>query len=37
MKSSKADLGDFVGVEGDIMKTNVGELTIHAGKLNSLV
>ena len=32
----KADLGDFVGVEGDIMKTNVGELTIHACKLTHL-
>ena len=32
----KADLGDFVGVEGDVMKTNVGELTIHAHKLTHL-
>ena len=32
----KADLGDFVGVEGDVMKTNVGELTIHARKLTHL-
>lgn len=32
----KADLGDFVGVEGVVMKTNVGELTIHARKLTHL-
>ncbi|MDG3132178.1 lysine--tRNA ligase [Streptococcus suis] len=32
----KADLGDFVGVEGIVMKTNVGELTIHAHKLTHL-
>lgn len=32
----KADLGDFIGIEGDIMKTNVGELTIHAHKLTHL-
>lgn len=25
-----ADLGDFIGVEGIMMKTNTGELTVHA-------
>lgn len=29
----KADLGDFIGIEGDVMKTNMGELTIHVHKL----
>ncbi|WP_421425697.1 lysine--tRNA ligase [Streptococcus suis] len=32
----KADLGDFIGVEGDVFKTNVGELSIHACKLTHL-
>ncbi|CYZ94240.1 Lysyl-tRNA synthetase%2C class-2 [Streptococcus suis] len=32
----KADLGDFIGVEGDVFKTNVGELSIHARKLTHL-
>lgn len=32
----KADLGDFIGVEGVLMKTNVGELSIHASKLTHL-
>ncbi|MBF0818533.1 lysine--tRNA ligase [Streptococcus acidominimus] len=30
---NKADLGDFIGVEGDVMRTNMGELSIHAHKL----
>lgn len=30
MKFSKADLGDFLGVEGEIMKTDMGELSIKA-------
>ncbi|GGE36333.1 lysine--tRNA ligase [Streptococcus himalayensis] len=33
---NKADLGDFIGVEGDIMRTNMGELSIHARKLTHL-
>ncbi|MER0122178.1 lysine--tRNA ligase [Streptococcus sp. ZJ93] len=33
---NKADLGDFIGVEGDIMRTNMGELSIHAHKLTHL-
>lgn len=32
----KADLGDFIGVEGDVFKTNVGELSIYARKLTHL-
>ncbi|MDQ8759178.1 lysine--tRNA ligase [Streptococcus ruminantium] len=32
----KADLGDFIGIEGDVMKTNMGELTIHVHKLTHL-
>lgn len=33
---NKADLGDFIGVEGDVMRTNMGELSIHARKLTHL-
>lgn len=32
----KADLGDFLGVEGDIMRTDMGELSIKATKLTHL-
>lgn len=32
----KADLGDFVGVSGTIMRTNMGELSIHATSLTHL-
>lgn len=32
----KADLGDFIGVEGDIMRTDMGELSIKATKLTHL-
>ncbi|MGT2666921.1 lysine--tRNA ligase [Streptococcus rifensis] len=32
----KADLGDFLGVEGDVMRTNMGELSIHARQLTHL-
>lgn len=32
----KADLGDFLGVEGDIMRTDMGELSIKARKLTHL-
>ncbi|TAK51303.1 MAG: lysine--tRNA ligase [Betaproteobacteria bacterium] len=31
------DLGDIVGVEGTLFKTNKGELTVHAGNLRLLV
>lgn len=31
-----ADLGDFVGVDGEIMKTDTGELTIKAKKITFL-
>jgi lysyl-tRNA synthetase class 2 len=31
------DLGDIVGVEGTLFKTNKGELTVHAAKLRLLV
>ncbi len=33
---NKADLGDFVGVEGKIMKTRMGELSIRAEKITHL-
>ncbi|MET3559119.1 lysyl-tRNA synthetase class 2 [Streptococcus rupicaprae] len=32
----KADLGDFIGVEGLVMRTDMGELTIQAKKLTHL-
>lgn len=32
----KADLGDFLGVEGQIMRTDMGELSIKATKLTHL-
>ncbi|TCD46714.1 lysine--tRNA ligase [Streptococcus sp. X16XC17] len=32
----KADLGDFVGVEGQVMRTDMGELSIKATKLTHL-
>ncbi|WP_251713439.1 lysine--tRNA ligase [Lactococcus ileimucosae] len=32
----QADLGDFLGVEGQIMKTDMGELSIKASKLTFL-
>lgn len=32
----KADLGDFVGVSGTIMRTNMGELSLHATSLTHL-
>lgn len=32
----KADLGDFLGVEGDIMRTDMGELSIKATKITHL-
>jgi len=31
-----ADLGDFIGVEGTLMKTNTGELTLRADKVEFL-
>ncbi|MEC6747887.1 lysine--tRNA ligase [Marinilactibacillus sp. XAAS-LB27] len=31
-----ADLGDFLGIEGTIMKTNTGEVTVRAKKLTYL-
>lgn len=31
-----ADLGDFIGVEGVLMKTNTGELTVSASKIEFL-
>lgn len=31
-----ADLGDFLGIEGTIMKTNTGEVTVRAEKLTFL-
>lgn len=31
-----ADLGDFLGIEGTIMKTNTGEVTVRAQKLTYL-
>ncbi|WP_208560547.1 lysine--tRNA ligase [Marinilactibacillus kalidii] len=31
-----ADLGDFLGIEGKIMKTNTGEVTVRAQKLTYL-
>ena len=31
-----ADLGDFMGVEGTLMKTNTGELTLRADKVEFL-
>lgn len=33
---NKADLGDFIGVEGDVMRTNMGELSIHAHQVTHL-
>lgn len=33
---NKADLGDFIGVEGAVMRTNMGELSIQAQKLTHL-
>jgi len=33
----QADLGDFLGVEGVLMKTNTGEVTVRAKKLTPLV
>lgn len=33
----KADLGDIVGIEGDVMRTDTGELTIKATKYTHLV
>ena len=32
----QADLGDFLGVEGLVMKTNTGELTVKASKITVL-
>ncbi|WP_225048720.1 lysine--tRNA ligase [Lacticaseibacillus kribbianus] len=32
----KADLGDFLGIEGDVMKTDAGELTVRATHLTHL-
>ncbi|SHE64834.1 lysyl-tRNA synthetase, class II [Atopostipes suicloacalis DSM 15692] len=32
----EADLGDFLGVEGTLMKTNTGELTLRADKVEFL-
>ncbi|WP_179396127.1 lysine--tRNA ligase [Lacticaseibacillus absianus] len=32
----KADLGDFIGVQGDVMKTDAGELTVRATHLTHL-
>ncbi len=32
-----SDLGDIVGIEGYVMKTNMGELSIHATKFTHLV
>ena len=33
----KADLGDFLGVEGEVMRTDMGELSIKATHITSLV
>ena len=30
------DLGDFIGIEGDVFKTKVGEISIHVNKLTLL-
>lgn len=32
----KADLGDILGIEGDVIKTDMGELTVRASKLTFL-
>jgi len=32
----KADLGDFLGIEGEIMRTDMGELSIKATRLTHL-
>lgn len=32
----KADIGDFLGIEGDVMKTDTGELTIRARHITFL-
>lgn len=32
----KADLGDFIGVEGQVMRTDMGELSIKAARLTHL-
>lgn len=32
----KADLGDFIGVEGQVMRTDMGELSIKASRLTHL-
>ncbi len=32
-----SDLGDIVGIEGTVMKTNTGELSVHASKFTHLV
>lgn len=32
----QADLGDFLGIEGTVMKTNTGEVTVRAEKLTVL-
>lgn len=33
---TKADLGDIVGIEGEIIRTNMGELTVKASKYTHL-
>ena len=32
----RADIGDFLGIEGDVIKTNTGELTVRAHKITFL-
>ena len=32
----RADIGDFLGIEGDMIKTNTGELTVRAHKITFL-
>lgn len=34
--SKKADLGDFLGVEGEVMRTDMGELSIKATHITHL-
>ena len=33
----KSDIGDFLGIEGEVMKTDTGELTIRAPSRNFLI
>lgn len=36
IKFLKVDLGDFLGIEGEIMRTDMGELTIKATHITHL-